>query len=253
MFDSLKISLINSIEIFYNMIKYLFFLILAQVIADKAFTQEYGSFKDPRDGNVYKTVKIGKQVWMAENLNTKIFSNGDSILEIKDNGFHSGTWYNFGAREKPAWCYLFNDSFYGEFYGKLYNWHAVSDPRGLAPPGWHIPSKSEWEQLVKELGGFTVAGKKMKATVGWDQLYYGTKEEINRTKGTNESGFSGKPAPERSDNGSFYGKIGPNGSWWSSTKHGSSPYRFSLSYDSPEIKYSLQGMGSGIAVRCIKD
>lgn len=91
---------------------------------------------DSRDGNAYKTVTIGNQVWMAENLNVDKFRNGDLILQAKTEE----EWKKAGENKHPAWCYFDNDTANDAKYGKLYNWYAVNDPRGLAPAGWHIPT-----------------------------------------------------------------------------------------------------------------
>jgi uncharacterized protein (TIGR02145 family) len=126
-----------------------------------------------------QTVTIGKQVWMAKNLNVEVFRNGDSIPEVKTNEEWEKAW----KKGKPAWCYYDNNPANGTKYGKLYNWFAVNDPRGLAPKDWHIPSDSEWTVLTDFLGGEDVAGKKMKSTSGWQ----------NNGKGNNKSGFSCLP------------------------------------------------------------
>ena len=128
-----------------------------------------------KDGNNYKTVQIGSQVWMAENLNVSHFRNGDVIPEIEDNT----AWDQASSDGKPAWCYYADDSVNGRHYHKLYNWYAVSDPRGLAPDGWHVPSTLEFTTLTDYLGGEDIAGGKMKTNLGWD----------NKGNGTNESGF----------------------------------------------------------------
>lgn len=109
--------------------------------------QNSNTFEDPRDGQVYRYVTIGSQVWMAQNLNTAFFRNGDSILGVKTQK----EWRKAGAAQKPAWCYYRGDSKYDN-YGKLYNWYAVHDSRGLAPEGWHIPTDKEWKTLEKEIG-----------------------------------------------------------------------------------------------------
>jgi uncharacterized protein (TIGR02145 family) len=124
--------------------------------------ESFGNLIDSRDGKNYKTIVIGSQIWMGENLNTVKFRNGDVIPEIKTEQ----EWENANIEGKPAWCYYRNDSKNGGKYGKLYNWHAVNDPRGLAPIGWHVPSDSDWSTLSENLGGvyFTNnAGVKMKA------------------------------------------------------------------------------------------
>jgi uncharacterized protein (TIGR02145 family) len=91
----------------------------------------------------YKTIKIGKQIWMAENLDTDKFSNGDIIPYAGSDA----EWIKAAKNKKPAWCYLNNDPENGEIYGKLYNWYAVEDERGLAPKGWRVPDYDEWDEL----------------------------------------------------------------------------------------------------------
>ena len=95
-----------------------------------------------------KEVKIGQQVWTTENLNVDKFRNGEIIPEAKSEE----EWIEAGDNKKPAWCYYNNDPSNGTKYGKLYNWYAVNDPRGLAPEGWHIPSDKEWDVLTNYLG-----------------------------------------------------------------------------------------------------
>jgi uncharacterized protein (TIGR02145 family) len=95
------------------------------------------------EGQTYKTVKIGNQTWMAENLNVSTFRNGDPIPQAKTNK----EWELAGKNKTPAWCYYENDPKNGEKYGKLYNWYAISDYRGLAPEGWHIPANFEYNYL----------------------------------------------------------------------------------------------------------
>ena len=127
-----------------------------------ASAQETGNILDSRDGRIYNTVIIGSETWMSENLNANKFRNGDPIPEVKTNQ----EWENANIEGKPAWCYYKNESKNGEKYGKLYNWHAVNDSRGLAPLGWHVPSETDWSTLSEYLGGvyFTNnSGIKMKA------------------------------------------------------------------------------------------
>lgn len=110
-----------------------------------------------------QTVAIGGQVWMTKNLNVATFRNGDPIPQVKTDE----EWEKAGQNQQPAWCYYNNDSAKGTKYGRLYNWYAVTDPRGLAPKGYHIPSNYEWKELIYFLGGESLAGKKMKSKVGW--------------------------------------------------------------------------------------
>jgi uncharacterized protein (TIGR02145 family) len=191
---------------------------------------------------------IGKQQWMIVNLDVETYRNGDTIPQVTD----IAAW---DALTTGAWCYYKNDAAYGAIYGKLYNWYAVNDLRGLAPQGWHIPTDSEWTTLSNFLGDN--AGNKMKTTGdkggpagGWN---YGS-------QGTNESGFSGLPGGSRGD----YKGVGTfsdntfSGNWWSATEYIISypkqAWKRSLYYNSgvlfsngPNIK------ANGYSVRCVKD
>lgn len=148
------------------------------------------------------TVSIGKQKWAVANLNVSTFRNGDSITEAKTNK----EWVAAGESGNPAWCYYNNDPAIGQKYGKLYNWFAVNDPRGLAPAGWILSVDADWAELANFLGGSEAAGNKMKSTSLW----------IDGYNGTNESGFTGLPGGYRVENGTFL-NIGSIGIWWSST------------------------------------
>src|ERR1022692_1573344 len=103
----------------------------------------------------FKSVSIGKQTWMAENLNVTSYRNGDKIPQVQD----ANEWSKLTT---GAWCYYQNKTEYGFIYGIMYNWYAVNDSRGLAPKGWHIPSDAEWLEMINILGGTNEAGIKMK-------------------------------------------------------------------------------------------
>ena len=105
-----------------------------------------------------QSVTIGTQTWTAKNLDVATFRNGDAIPEAKTNE----EWQAAGVNKRPAWCYYNNDPKNGTNYGKLYNWYAVNDARGLAPVGYHIPTDTEWTKLSDYLGGEESAGEKMK-------------------------------------------------------------------------------------------
>ena len=186
-----------------------------------------------------KQVIIGTQVWMAKNLNVATFCNGDPIPQAKT----AEEWINAGVNGRPAWCYYNNDPANGTNYGKLYNWYAVNDPRGLAPKGWHIPTRDEWTVLTDFLGGTEIAGTKMKSKTGWK----------NSSNGTNSSGFNGLPGGDRSHSGSFY-LVGSYGYWWSSTEAStSSAWSHALSYDSDHGSSYYDSKGYGFYVRCLRD
>lgn len=184
-------------------------------------------------------VKIGNQIWLAKNLDVDKFNNGNKISEAKSNK----EWYTANKNRKPAWCNFDNDRKNGKKYGKLYNWYAVIDPRGITPKGWHIPSKSEWLVLIKNLGGSKIAGNKMKSISGWDLS----------GNGNNESGFLGLPGGFRFENGEF-SNIGSLGNFWSITKH-FQPYAevLNLDYGTSETFFFPPDNGFGISLRCIKD
>jgi len=184
----------------------------------------------------YKSVKIGIQTWMSVNLNVSTFRNGDPIPQAKTDE----EWKKAGDNEQPAWCYYDNDPANGAKYGKLYNWYAVNDKRGLAPVGYHVPSDAEWTKLENYLGDD--AGKQMKSTSGWED-----------NNGTNSTGFSGLPGGLRDHVGSFDG-IGGDGGWWSSTEDSTyvAWFRF-LYYDDGDVYRYDDGKRSGYSVRCLRD
>jgi len=229
----------------------------------------------------YKSVKIGTQVWMTKNLDVSVFRNGDTIPEAKTDE----EWREAGENQQPAWCYSANDPKNGQKYGKLYNWYAVNDSRGLAPTGWHIPSDVEWTILEDYLGDD--ADKKLKSTSGWNNweeditcsscknwnAEYRRKTACHVCKdtrvsgrktisgnGTNESGFSGLPGGYRGSGGPFYG-IGYYGYWcagcgywWSSTEDGTLyAWDRNLVYDGGDVLRYGGNKGSGFSVRCLRD
>lgn len=187
------------------------------------------------DGNIYKIVQIGNQVWMGGNLNVGKFRNGDPIPQAKT----LAEWENAGNTSSPAWCYYDNDPVNGLTLGKLFNWYAVTDERGLAPLGWHIPSDEEWTELTDNQGGKLKAGIIMKSMIMWNDY------ENKREKGV----FEGLPGGIRL-NGKFKngGESGKVAYWWSYT----SGY-LSLKYYSESAIRSGWSKQTGISVRCIKD
>jgi uncharacterized protein (TIGR02145 family) len=184
------------------------------------------------------TIKIGTQTWAVANLNVITFRNGDSIPEAKTNK----EWVTVGESGKPAWCYYNNDPANGPKYGKLYNWYAMNDPRGLAPAGWSLPGDGDWSKLMYYLGGPEASGRKMKNTTGW----------IDGNIGTNESGFTGLSGGYRVENGIFL-NLGSIGTWWSITESkASSAIDFYLSLGG-SLKSSSNPKQRGESVRCIRN
>ena len=193
------------------------------------------------DGNVYKTVNIGTQTWMAENLKTSKYNDGTPIQNVKD----SLVWSKLTT---GAWCYYNNDEKNNSKYGKLYNWYSVNSTsngnKNVCPTGWHVPTDAEWTVLTDFLGGGSISGGKMKevGTSSW---------QSPNTDFTNISGFTGLPGGLRSDNGD-YREIGNFGLWWCSTERSIiGAYNRILSVN--ELGRASYSKGTGLSVRCFKD
>jgi len=191
------------------------------------------------DGNTYRTIKIGNQWWMAENLKVEHYRNGDMIHLVSNNE----DWENLTT---GAYCSYNNDSNYIDTYGLLYNWYAV-DNGNLSPEGWHVPTNTEWQILVDYLGGHSFAGGKLKeeGTIHW---------EIPNVNATNESGFTALPGGFRNKNGIFY-SLGYYSYFWSSTETNDNNawYRYLSGSDMVSHVYDYGVKGFGYSVRCVKD
>jgi uncharacterized protein (TIGR02145 family) len=220
----------------------------------QACSQFFGAVSDI-EGNVYTTVLIGGQQWMAENLRTATYANGESIQNITD----TLTWTQLSS---GAWSYYNNDVANEGLYGKLYNGYTAVDPRGLCPAGWHVPTDAEWNSLIGFLDPSynpnastnasetqsTTAGGKMKSTTGWN---------APNTGATNESGFSGLPGGTRGTNGTnggTFGAVGGSGIWWSSSEYSPTDVwaRFLTSVSGSALR-SYNNKQNGFSVRCLKD
>ena len=207
--------------------KKLILLVFILVCSSTAFSQ-----------STAQTVTIGDQVWTTKNLNVDKFRNGDPIPEAKTEE----EWIKAGKNKQPAWCYYDNDPSNGEKYGKLYNWYAVNDVRGLAPVGWHIPRDVEWTVLSNFLGGEKQAGAKMKSTAGWIQ-----------GNGSNTSGFTGLPGGYRLYNGGF-NDFGNSGYWWSSSESNESDAWYRKLYNHNYVFFRTNYLkNNGLPVRCVRD
>jgi uncharacterized protein (TIGR02145 family) len=202
----------------------------------------YGKVKDV-EGNEYKTVKIGKQKWMAENLKTTLYNDGTSIPNVTEDA----SWFSLTT---PAFCWYLNEQENKATYGALYNWYAL-DPasnggKNVCPTGWHVSSDAEWTTLIDLLGGESVAGGKLKETglTHW--------QEPN-TGATNEVGFTALPGGLRSPDRQF-NDIRHLGFWWTATE-----YDLSLSWlveigsDYIEVSRNHFDKVNGFSVRCVKD
>jgi len=192
------------------------------------------------DGNSYKTVTIGTQVWMAENLKVTHYRNGDAIPNITD----SAQWSSLTT---GAYCIYNNSSGNGTIYGKLYNWYAVNDSRNIAPTGWHVSTDADWATLTTALGGDQVAGGKLKET----GLNHWQNPNISAT---NEVGFTAIPGGTRNFNGAF-NDIGHYSYWWSFTANNTSgnDYDRSINNNSGLLYRNSNKEGVGYSVRCVKD
>lgn len=216
-----------------------------QVVSKRAITDIdsivfYNTVKDV-DNNVYKTITIGNQIWMAENLKTTKYKNGTAIPKVTDAMVWSGL-------TTPAYCWYNNDSstYYTNKYGALYNWYTVNTGN-LCPTGWHVPTNAEWTTLITYLGGENITGGRLKenGTTHWYSP---------NTEATNEKGFTALPAGWRNDGSSSFYFVGYGTLWWSDTQNGvNSALRIGISNDSDNVFRSDETFQFGLSVRCVKD
>lgn len=219
-----------------------FLLIFCLLFVKFCNSQTTGTITDTRDGKVYKTVIIGNQTWMAENLNVSTFRNGDTIPEVKNDE----EWLKAGKEGRPAWCYFKNKKKNGKKYGKLYNWHAVCDLRGLAISGYHIPTHSEMTDL--------------------ENFLQKDKKNIMITGRGAKSGFRTQFITDYSQKGPIEGGIwftgDNNGIWWCSSEipkgsshgHGLFSVLLPIENDSENLKTCGNlNNAKGFSVRCVKD
>ena len=218
---------------------------------------EYGTLTDDRDGQTYKTVKIGEQWWMAENLNYRYIQQT----------------YNGGEKDSSSYCYD-DDPANCEKYGRLYLWSAAMDSagiipgntangcgyygeiynlgnvkvRGVCPEGWHLPNSKEWIALLSAVGYVVRIGLMLKSTEGWNDKNDGTSGN-----GTDAYSFSALPAGFRDGSGDYYGE-GYDAGFWSSTENDSSgAYLMGLNYNHNDAIPHDYGKYGGFSVRCLKD
>ncbi len=221
-------------------------------IRAEIYTQIAGGKVRDIDGNEYNTVKIGDQIWMAENLKVTHYPDGTAIPYISDNT----DWANLDDNNTDdAYCYYENNT--SSEYGALYtyaaaiadNWTHDNNPgQGICPDGWHLPTDSEWQELVDYLGGSSVAGGKLKEP--------GTKHWYSPNTGaTNESGFLALPGGGRSHSDGYFRYRYYHSYWWSASENGTTyDWTYNLDYDNAEAtRYEYFSKSLGFSVRCIKD
>ncbi len=206
------------------------------------------------DGNIYETIQIGDQIWMKENLKVTHFTDGTAIPNVTDNT----EWSNLSITEKAYAYYNNNQNNEGDTYGALYSWGAImndenssssnpSNVQGICPDGWHIPSESEWSQLVNFLGGENQASGELKEA--------GFEHWLNPNTGaTNSSGFTALPGGDRYWGTGIFQTLGHVAGWWSSTQFNSSEsYTKILHSDSNIVNTYEINKVNGLSCRCIKD
>ncbi len=213
---------------------------------DDAIVIETGTVMDI-DSNIYETVKIGDQWWMAENLNVTKFNDGTPIMEITTSE-NDSIW---SKNTLPAYCLI------DKRYGRLYNWQAVSDQKNIAPKGWHIPTDEEWKQLEKHIGiseteveklawrGSNLAGKLLPLNnVGWPT--------VSAVYGTDDYGFSALPGGCRVFDGTTNSSSN-SAFWWTATEKGTKAYYRYIDYNNTNIYRQFTYKAYGFSIRCVKD
>ena len=206
------------------------------------------------DGYVYTAVEIGDQCWFAENLRTTVYGNGDVIHA----GLTDGEWTSTTAGatavygEGISYCANFSPEINAcdeaqslAAYGRLYNWYAVDDARGLCPAGWHVPTDGEWTELEDYITSEGFAGEEgtaLKSTTGW----------YDNGNGTVDFGFSALPGGYRLFNG-YFNHAGDSGFWWSSSPSDGNAWRRRLNVNDPAISRSNYDPRGGFSVRCLRD
>lgn len=202
-------------------------------------------------GYDYSTIAFEGACWFAENLRTLAYSNGEDIpSNLADSQWNYADYGAATVYGEDDGCNNYSSDIDScdplvalEEYGRLYNWYAVNDDRGLCPVGWHVPSEGEWYNLVSAFGGASVAGESLKSSYGWS--YEG--------QGTNESGFNGMPGGKRQDGSGFFSSAGDNGTWWTSTPYSSLARYSELKFNSNGVTNSFADRETGYSVRCVQD
>jgi len=213
---------------------YLFLLLFSSSCITMPETNSGVSITD-KDGNVYKTVTIGTQVWMSENLRTTHYRNGDPIPGITD----VSQWRNLTTGAQCDFSTTYNN------YGKLYNGYAVTDSRNIAPVGWHVATMTDWQTLITYLGGETLAGGKIKE-VGY------THWSFPNLDASNSSGFTALPSGSLTDVG--FATAGYAAAWWSASVYDVNYcWAYSVNFSNARTYSGGFDKYTGFSVRCVKD
>jgi uncharacterized protein (TIGR02145 family) len=222
----------------------------------------YGSVTDI-DGNVYPTVMIGEQEWMAENLKTTSYRDGSAI---DYPGANEDLWANTTA---GAYAWYLNEEYNKDLYGAVYNWYAVSNPNGLCPAGWRVPTDSDWTGLKDHLitqyslsnqEGVGSVGNRLKSCRQLGSPLTGCNTSANprwnrdeNHYGFDDFGFAALPMSRRSYLGDFFESTGTYGQWWSASAASANEALYRrISYQSGRIWSSSRNKSDGYAVRCVK-
>ncbi len=188
-----------------------------------------------------KEITIGDQVWAAENLSVEEFRNGDPIPQAKTQS----KWQQAEETKQPAWCYVAYDSVHNSHLGKLYNWYAINDPRGLAPNGFHIPKASEWETLISHLGKNDAASR-LKAQNGWKNDGAVTSSKVFK------NGLNVLPAGFN-NTGCFIYEHFAAYFWTSTMVENEGAVCFNIWFNNKMVESETASFQNGMSVRCIKD
>jgi uncharacterized protein (TIGR02145 family) len=208
------------------------------------------------DGNVYPSIIVDGQEWMAANLVTTKYANGESIPEAKELEL----WKQNALKKAGSYCYYENNPTYQNQYGNLYNWYVVNDERNVCPQGWRVPTSLEWEYMIKQFGGKEKAGRVMK-TRGNTDWVPPTPAQSNASS-NNQSGFSARGSGTRFVSVNF-GSLKESAYWWSADKKLNQPENeFDGEYGARHVRVSIYNdnasssdywMSAGFSIRCVKD
>jgi uncharacterized protein (TIGR02145 family) len=203
------------------------------------------------DGNVYPIVIIGTQTWMAENLKTVRYRNGDSISNLKDSA-------KLAAATAGAWCNYVNDTANNRICGKLYNWYAVNDTRNIAPKGWHVATDAEWTTLTSYLAKHYGHSLNLAKALADTSMLWNTTTDVGTIGDSlqinNSSGFKARPGGYRSFENANFDKWGDCGYWWCATEYGSNGAHYRrLQNRLGFINEGYSTKSFGFSVRCVKD